>query len=49
MKCQIMFSDKKIRKHITNLSSAELAQRVIKVKQRLILILYVFFFFSKAI
>ena len=31
MKCQIVFSGK-IRKNITNLSSAELAQRVVKVK-----------------
>ena len=31
MKCQILFSGK-IRKNILNLSSAELAQRVVKVK-----------------
>ena len=31
MKCQILFSGKN-KKNITNLSSAELAQRVVKVK-----------------
>ena len=31
MKCQILFSGKN-KKNITNLSSAELAQRVLKVK-----------------
>ena len=31
MKCQILFS-RKNKKNVTNLSSAELAQRVVKVK-----------------
>ena len=33
MKCQILFSGK-IQKNITNLLSAELAQRVVKVKKQ---------------
>ena len=32
MKCQILFSGKNKKKNMTNLSSAELAQRVVKVK-----------------
>ena len=32
MKCQILFPGKKNKKSITNLSSAKLAQRVVKVK-----------------
>ena len=32
MKCQILFSGKKKKKKITNLLSAELAKRVVKVK-----------------
>ena len=34
MKCQILFSEKN-KKNITNLSSADLAQRVVKVKLKL--------------
>ena len=40
MKCQILFSGKKIKnkKNIINLSSAELAQRVVKVNDTSILV-----------
>ena len=32
MNCQILFPEKKRKKNITNLSSAEIDQRVVKVK-----------------
>ena len=41
MKCQILFSEKKInKKNISKLSSAELAQKLVKVNQIYCSILY---------
>ena len=51
MKCQILFSGK-TKKNIANMSSAKLAQRLVKVKAPVATVaddIYFFFFFSRKI